>query len=98
MRPEIMRPVPAHRFEQVQILELSERKQRRRDDNIHAQHILQSMVLEIEGVRFVQQTISIRKHCPGILNHVDVSWGPSCSDVSDDCLLEQRPVACEADE
>ena len=95
--PEVVGQVVVDRFREVHVLELGEGLEGRGGDDVNAQNLRQTVVVEIERVLHTEKAALVGVHGPRVLDHVDVFGRPAGGDVADDALLQQRPEPGETD-
>ena len=98
MRPEVVLPPLLQRGPHIEILQLRESHERGCDEHVDAKDLLEAVVVQEEGILQRQGTVFVRLHHARVLHHVDFVGGPAGHDVGYHCLLQQSPVAREANE
>ena len=93
-----MRPVVLQCRKGIKILQLSKSEESGGGDDIDTKDLGQAVMVKIERVLQSEKITGIGLHDPGVLNHIDVFGRPSCCDIGYDSLLQERPIAGEANE
>ena len=97
MGPEVVGEVMIDRFGEVQVLQLRKRLQARGRHHMDAQDGREAVVVEVERVLARQPTAPVRVKRARVFHHVYVPRRPAGGDVAHHDLLQERPVAREAD-
>lgn len=93
-----MRPVVLQCRKGIKVLQLSKSEESGGGDDIDTKDLGQAVMVKIERVLESEKITGIGMHDPGVLNHINVFGRPSCCDVGNDSLLQERPIAGEANE
>ena len=80
-----------------EILHLCKGEESRRVDDIDAEDLGETVVIEVERILESELAVTVAVHDASVLDDVDIFWRPARGDIADDYLLEQAPVAGEAD-
>ncbi len=98
MRPEIVVPLLLQRRIDVEILQLGKSEEGGCGDNTDPEDLCEAAVVEIKWVLEREFAVTVRVHSACVFDDVDVAGRPSCCYVADNDLLQEAPVAGEANE
>ena len=98
MGPEVVGPVALEGGEGVEVLELGKGEEGWGGEDVDAQDGGEAVLVEVEGVLEGEEAETVAVHHACIIDDIDVGGGPAGSDVADDDLLEEAPIAGETDE
>lgn len=93
-----MRPIVLQCHKCIKVLKLSKSEKSGRGDDIDTEDLGQAVMVKIERVLESEKVMVVRMHDSCVLDHINVFRRPSSGDVGYDRLLEQRPIAREANE